>query len=190
MKAKRYAWVGSMVFILAVGALILTSGPAVAQTQGEVAVRLAALVGLDSTSADTAIAALTAAGIVPAGGWNAAAPATQAFIGAVYTAVNNAVAAGTVTPPAAMNNASSLVAAATTAAGVPSTVAVNAVTAAGGNQGQAATGASFGVAVAAAPAAAPAPAPAGVPGGYVGGGAAPGGGGGGGGGGGAVSPSR
>ena len=190
MKAKRYAWVGSMVFIFVVGALILTSGPAVAQTQGEVAVRLAALVGLDSTSADTAIAALTAAGIVPAGGWNAEAPATPAFIGAVYVAVSNAIAAGTITPPAALNNASALVAAAATAAGVTSTVAVNAVAAAGGNPGQAATGASFGVAVGAAPAAGPAPAPAaGVPGGYVGGGAAPGGGGGGGGGG-AVSRSR
>jgi hypothetical protein len=185
MEAKRYAWVVLMVLIFVVGALILTSRPAMAQTQGEVAVSLAALLGFDSTSADRAIAALTTAGIVPAGGWNATAPATPAFIGALYTAVNSAVAAGTVTPPAAVNNASSLVAAATTAAGVTSTVAVNAVAAAGGNSGQAATGASFGVAVAAAPA----PAAGGVPGGYVGGGAAPGGGAGGGGGG-AVSPSR
>ena len=184
MKAKRCAWVGLMVFIFFVGALILTSGPAMAQTQGEVAVKLAALLGLDSTSPDRAIAALTAVGIVPQGGWNAEAMATPAFVAALYAAVSSAVAAGTITPPAALNNASSLVAAAATAAGVPSTVAVNAIATAGGDREQASTGASFGVAVAAAPAA------GGVAGGYLGGGAAPGGGAGGGGGGTVASPSR
>lgn len=187
MKAKKYAWTGLMVFIFVVGAFILTSGPALAQTQGDVAVRLAALLGLDSTSPDRAIAALTAAGIVPKGGWNAETLATPAFIGALYAAVNSAVAAGTITLPAALNNTSALVAAAATAAGVPSTDAVNAIATAGGDRGQASTGASFGTAVAAAPAAGGAA--GGAPGGYLGGGAAPGGGAGGGGGG-AVSPSR
>ena len=187
MKAKRYVWVGLMVFIFVVGVLILTSGPAMAQaqvTQGDVAVQLAKQLGLDSTSAERAIAALTAAGIVPAGGWNAETPATPAFIGALYAVVNSAITAGTITPPALLNNASALVAAAAAAAGMPNTVVVSAVVAAGGNQGQATTGGTFGAATAASVAGGP----AGAPGGAGAGGA--GAGGGAGGGGGVISPSR
>lgn len=188
MKAKRYAWVGLMVCITVIGTLILTSGPAMAQTQGEVAVKLAGLLGLDSTSTGRAIAALTAAGIVPAGSWKAEAPANQAFIGALFAALSKAIDVGAITPPAAMKSASSCCGAAVTAAGVPSIVAVNAIATAGGDRGQASIGASFGVAVAAAPAAAPAV--GGVPGGYIGRDAAPGGGAGVGGGGGVASQSR
>jgi hypothetical protein len=156
-----------------------------AQTQGDVAVKLAALLGLDSTSVDKAIAGLTAAGIVPAGGWNARAPATQAFIGALYGAVYSAIVAGKIAPHPTLRNAAAMVAAASTAAGVPSNIVVNAIASAGGPRDQASVGASYGVTLAEAPAvvAAPAPPGVGVPVYGVGGGPS-------GGGGGVATPSR
>lgn len=149
MKTRTCVKVGLMVLIVVMGGFILNSGQALAQTQGDVAMKLATLLGLDSSSAKNAIAALTAAGIVLT--WNPTAAATEAFIGALYTAVNSAVQAGKITPPPTVPSAAALVAAAATAAGMPSNVVVKAIVAAGGSQDQASAGASFGVPLAGAP---------------------------------------
>lgn len=177
MKTRKCIKVGLMVLIVVMGGLILNSSQALAQTQGDVAIKLATVLGLDSSSAENAIAALTAVGIVLT--WNSRAPATEAFIGALYGAVNSAIEAGKITPPSSLPNASALVAAAATAAGLPSQIVVKAIVAAGGNRDLASAGASYGVSLAAAP-----------PGGFVGYGAGYYGAGGGGGGGGVASPSR
>ena len=159
MKTRKCIKVGLMVLIVVMGGLILNSSQTLAQTQGDVAIKLATVLGLDSSSAENAIAALTAAGIVLT--WNSRASATEAFIGALYAAVNSAIEAGKITPPSSLPNASALVAAAATAAGLPSQIVVKAIVAAGGNRDQASAGASYGVSLAAAP-----------PGGFVGYGAA------------------
>jgi hypothetical protein len=175
MKTRKCIKVGLMVLIVVMGGLILNSSQALAQTQGDVAIKLATLLGLDSSSAENAIAALTAVGIVLT--WNSRASATEAFIGALYAAVNSAIEAGKITPPSSLPNASALFAAAATAAGLPSQIVVKAIVAAGGNRDLASTGASYGVSLAATP-----------PGGFVGHGAGYYGVGGGGGG--VASPSR
>lgn len=155
MKTKCFK-AGFLFLFLMVGGLVFTSGEASAQTQGDVAIKLATLLGMNITdsagqpSAQLAITALTNAGITPAGGWNAMAPATPQFLGALFAAVNNAVLAGKITPPARASNASALVAAAATSANLPSNEVVNAISSAGGDKDQASTGASFGVTVAAA----------------------------------------
>lgn len=180
MKTRKYIKVGLIVLIVVIGGLILNSSQAIAQTQGDVAIKLATLLGLDSSSAENAIAALTAAGIVLT--WNSRAPATEAFIGSLYTAANSAIEVGKVTPLSSLPNASALVAAAATAAGLPSNIVVKAIVAAGGNRDLASAGASYGVAHAAVVA------PAAPPGGFFVYGAGYYGGGGGGGG--AATPSR
>jgi len=167
-----------LLFLWVVFGVALITSEAMAQTQGDVAMQLAAILGLDVSSQANAITALTFAGVVPAGGWNATAEATQSFVSALYVAVNSAVSAGTITPPANLGNASALTAAASTAAGISSTTAVNGVVSGGGNQGQANTGSSYGSALAGGPG------PGGGPGGAPGGGAGGSGGGGTGGGGG------
>ena len=177
MKTRTCVKVGLMVLIVVMGGLILNSSQVLAQTQGDVAIKLATLLGLDSSSAENAIAALTAAGLVlrtlmsgASTMWNSSAPATEAFICSLHTAVNSAIEAGKITPPSSLPNASALVAAAATAAGLPSQIVVKAIVACGGNRDQASAGASYGVSLAAAP-----------PGGFVGYGAGYYGGGGGGG---------
>lgn len=139
-----------MVLIVVMSGLILNSSQAFAQTQGDVAVKLATLLGLDSSSPENAITALTAAGIVFT--WNANTSATEGFVGALYLAVKEAIEAGKITPPSSLPNASALVASAATATGLSSNIVVKAIVAVGGNQGQASAGASYGVAFAAAPA--------------------------------------
>jgi hypothetical protein len=155
METRKCIKVGLMVLIVVMGGLILNSSQALAQTQGDVAIKLATLLGLDTSSAENAIAALTAVGIVLT--WNSRVPATEAFIGALYAAVNSAIKDGQITPPSSLPNASALVAAAATAAGLPSQIVVKAIVAAGGNRDLASAGASYGVSLAAAP-----------PGGFVG----------------------
>ncbi len=149
MKTKTCVKVGLMVLIVVMGGLILNPGQALAQTQGDVAIKLATLLGLDSSSAENAIAALTAAGVVFA--WNPKMLATEAIICSLFTAVNNAVQAGKITPPPTVPSAAALVAAAVTAAGLPSNIVVKAIVACGGDQDQASIGASFGVSLAGAP---------------------------------------
>jgi hypothetical protein len=141
--------VGLMVFIVVMGGLILNSSRVFAQTQGNVAIKLAILLDLDSSSAENAIAALRAAGIIFT--WISRAPATRGFIGSLYTAVNTAIEAGKITPPSSLPNASALVAAAATATGLSSNFVVRAIVAAGGNRDLASAGASYGVSLAAAP---------------------------------------
>lgn len=118
-----------------------------AATQGQVALNLASILGLTlppgATQAD-AINALTALNIVPAGGWQATATANSGFIASLYTAVNAAFASGAIPATAGLGSASAAVAAAATASGIPSGTAVNAITGAGGNVGQATQGAAYG----------------------------------------------
>lgn len=149
MKTRKGISIGLMALIVGMVGLTLSSGQALAQTQGDVAIKLAALLGLDSSSAEIAIAGLTAAGIVFT--WNATAPADEAFISALYPAVNSAIEAGKIYPPSLVVNASALVAAAATAAGLPSQVVANWIVAAGGNRDQASAGATYGVSLGAAP---------------------------------------
>ncbi|MFH0788730.1 MAG: hypothetical protein V2B13_14105 [Pseudomonadota bacterium] len=144
MKGKKKLKGGFLLVLGVFFVVVVLSGEALAQTQGDVAMQLAAMLGLDSSSASAAITALTNAGVVPAGGWNITAIATQSFEGALYVAISAAITAGTITPPANLGNASALTAAASTAAGVPSSTAVNGIVASGGNQSQANTGATFG----------------------------------------------
>ena len=161
--------------LLMFGGLIFIPFQATAQniSQGDVALELAKLLGFDVDSADSAITTLTAKGIVPSGGWNAAAEATSTFIGSLYSAVNNAISQGTLTPPSALGNASALVAAAATAAGMAGITAVEAVVAAGGDWASASQGASYGTVVTLRPAPTPTvvtPTPSGPSGGAAGGG--------------------
>jgi len=150
MKTRKCLKVGLMVLIVVMGGLILNSSQALAQTQGDVAIKLATLLGIDSSSPENAIAALTAAGIVFI--WNANTPANEGFVGALYLAVKETIEAGKITPPSMLPNAWALVAAAATAAGLPSQIVVRAIVAVGGNQDQASAGASYGTSFAAAPA--------------------------------------
>jgi hypothetical protein len=153
---------GLLVFIslfLLMGGLTFIPAESVAQatTQGDVALKMAGMLGFEVATAEDAAAVLQAKGIVPSGGWNLSAPATPAFIGNLYTAVDNAVGQGKVTLPAALGNASALVSAAATAAGMPSAVVVNAVVQAGGDRASAIQGATYGTTLAAAPGAPAAP---------------------------------
>ena len=135
----------SALLFLMIGGLIFIPFQAMAQNilQGDVALELAKLLGFDVDSADSAITTLTAEGIVPSGGWNTAAEATGIFIGSLYSAVNNAISQGTLTPPSALGSASALVAATAIAAGMASITAVEAVVAAGGDWSSASRGASY-----------------------------------------------
>ncbi len=160
--------------LLMFGGLIFIPFQATAQniSQGDVALELAKLLGFDVDSADSAITALTAKGIVPSGGWNAAAGAISSFIGSLYSAVNNAISQGTLTPPSALGSASALVAAAATAAGMAGITAVEAVVVAGGDWASASQGASYSTVVSApsAPAGPASTVPTGPSGGTAGGG--------------------
>jgi hypothetical protein len=203
MKKNRKGIVSKFALIVIALIFLFASGPVFAQgaaTQGQVAWNLAKLLNLNlppaATAAD-AIAALTALGITPAGGWNVNAPATGNFMAALYTSVQAAVTTGAVSGVSlgTLGNASAVVAAAGTGAGLSGDMVVAAVTGAGGNQSQATTGANagssgvFGFS--------PAPGAAGGAGGAGSGGAGSGGAGGaggaggsgGGGGGGGVNPS-
>ena len=160
LKRKKGLLVFVLLFFL-VGGLAFIPAESVAQatTQGDVALKMAGMLGFEVATAEDAAAVLQAEGIVPSGGWNLSAPATPAFIGNLYTAVDNAVAQGKVTPPAALGNASALVSAAATAAGMPSAAVVNAVVQAGGDRASAIQGATYGTTLAAAPGAPAGPAP-------------------------------
>jgi hypothetical protein len=149
MKTREFIQVGLIVLIIVMGGLVFNSSQALAQTEGDVAIKLATLLDLDNTSAENATAALTATGVILR--WNIRAPATEAFIGSLYTAVNRAIETGKVTPPSSLPNASALVAAAATATGLSSNFVVKAIVAAGGNRDLASAGASYGVSLAAAP---------------------------------------
>jgi hypothetical protein len=168
MKKNRKGIVPKFALLVIALIFLFASGPVFAQggaaTQGQVALNLAKLLNLNlcpgavaagtllnpnlcpgATAAD-AIAALTALGITPAGGWSANAPANSNFMATLYTSVQSAVTAGTV-PGASLGtlgNASAVVAAAGTGAGLSGDMVVDAVTGAGGNQSQATTGANAG----------------------------------------------
>src|SRR5574340_271362 len=130
--------------------LFLSAGQVLAEekTQGDAALQLATMLGLNASSKDAAITSLQAAGITPPGGWNANAPVNSAFVRQVYTAVNSAISAGSVSAPSNLGNASALVSAAFTAIGMPSSAVVRAIVNAGGNQTSATQGASYGTSLA------------------------------------------
>jgi len=136
---------------LMVGLLLVTGTPVLAApAQGDVAVMLADYLGLDASSPENAISALTGVGIIPGDGWNAGNDADDAFIGALYSAVNEAVKEGTIVIPPGLTSSASLVAAVLVEAGMVSTTVVDAIVAAGGNRDDASAGASFGAAAGAA----------------------------------------
>jgi hypothetical protein len=168
MKKNRKGIVSKFALIVIALIFLFASGPVFAQrgagaagasygpgavdaptTQGQVALNLATLLNLNlppgATAAD-AISALTALGITPAGGWSANAPANSGFMAALYTSVQAAVTTGTVSGASlgTLGNASAVVAAAGTGAGLSGDMVVAAITNAGGNQGQATTGANAG----------------------------------------------
>ena len=126
--------------LLGVAAL---NGEVMAQTQGDVAMQLAAILGLNASSPDNAIAALTGKGVVPVGGWSSNAPVGQSFVCPFYGALNGAITAGAISPSKDLNNASALAAAAATAAGLSSSTFVNEVVSCGGDREQASAGASY-----------------------------------------------
>ncbi len=131
--------------LLGVAAL---NGEVMAQSQGDVAMQLAAILGLNASSPDNAISALTAKGVVPSGGWNANAPVSQSFVCPFYGALNGAITAGAISPSKNLNNASALAAAAATAAGLSSSTIVDEVVSCGGDREQASAGASYAVSMA------------------------------------------
>jgi len=118
--------------------------PAIAVTQGDVALKLAAYLGFDTSSLDNAIAALVDAGIVPGDGWDAGATVDAAFAGALFTAVNTAAESGDITAPPNLPTSSALTAAALVSAGVDPTIAVTAIVGAGGNEANAQSGVTAG----------------------------------------------
>jgi len=127
-----------------IAGVIVFATPAVAATQGDVALKMAAYLGLDTSSTENAIAALVDAGIVPGEGWNAGATVDAAFAGALFTAVNTAAESGAITAPPNLATASALTAAALTSAGVDSATAIAGIVAAGGNEANAQSGATIG----------------------------------------------
>lgn len=190
MKKSRKDVIRKLAFIVITLFFLFASGPVFAQgagaTQGQVALNLAGILGLSTASVADAVAALTAAGITPAGGWSASAPADSNFMAALYTSVQAAITGGSVAAPGNLGSASAVVAAAGTAAGLSGSMVVGAIVSAGGNQGQANTGATLGGSGVYGYSA---PGGAGGAGGGAGFGPAGGGGPGGGGGGGGVNPS-
>ena len=134
-----------------IAGVIAFATPAMAATQGEVALRLAAYLGLDTSSIENAIAALVDAGIVPGDKWDAGATVDAAFAGALYTAANTAATSGAITAPPNLGTASALTAAALTSAGVDSAMAIAGIVGAGGNQDNAKSGAATGTAALTAP---------------------------------------
>ncbi len=159
LERKKELLIFVLLFLL-VGGLMFIPAESIAHktTQGDVALKMAGMLGFEVATAEDAAAVLQAEGIVPSGGWNLSVPATPGFIGNLYTAVDNAVVQGKVTPPATLESASALVSAASTAAGMPSAAVVNAVIGAGGDRTSARQGATYGTAIAAAPGAPAAPA--------------------------------
>jgi drug/metabolite transporter (DMT)-like permease len=173
LKKKHGFLIVIALFFMVAGLMFVLTKDMAQITQGDVALEMAKLLEFEVTTDDDAVAALQAVGIAPEGGWNISTTATPGFIGSLYSAVNNAISQGMLTPPAALGNASALVAAAAAAAGMDSTTAVNAVTAAGGNQTSASHGASYGTVVTLRPAPTPTvvtPTPSGPSGGAPGGG--------------------
>jgi hypothetical protein len=120
--------------------------------QGEVAVQLASVVGLDGSSPEQAIMSLTKLGIAPPGGWNPGSPASQEVIAALYDSLYKALRAGAVTGPVGLPDAASLLAAALTSSGMSSVATVQSLMAAGGGGTQAAMGAGRGTGLSAMPA--------------------------------------
>lgn len=140
------------VLILIILAALLLAGPASLQaqeegaTQGEVALNLARLLAMDlpeGATADDAIDALTAAGIAPAEGWDAAARTDSAFVASLYSSVEAAVAEGKVSP-GVLGSAAAVTAAAAAEAGMARSVVVAAIVDAGGDAGDATVGATAG----------------------------------------------
>ncbi|MEA3223079.1 MAG: hypothetical protein U9P49_07945 [Thermodesulfobacteriota bacterium] len=150
MKTNKRKWLALVVALFIMGGLIFIPGQAMAKTtQGDIAFKLAGLLGLDVRSKDAVIALTEWVGIVPSGGWDTTALAQPTFISALFTSVDNAIAKGKISPSPALGNASTLVAAACTAAGMPSAIVVNAIVKAGGDKVNASTGASYGASIAA-----------------------------------------
>lgn len=114
------------------------------RTQGDAALQLASMLGLNNTSKESAVAALQSAGITPPGGWNINAPVTNALVSQIFSAVNSAISAGRVTAPAGLGNASAIVAATFAAIGMPGNTVVNSIVAAGGDPNSARQGATLG----------------------------------------------
>ena len=146
LKKKHGFLILISLFFMVAGLMFVPTKAMAQTTQGDVALEMAKLLGFKVTTTEEAVWAIQAVEIALEGGWNITAPATPGFIGSLYSAVNNAISQGTLTPPAALGSASALVAAAAVAAGMASTTAVNAVTAAGGNQRSASQGASYSMA--------------------------------------------
>ena len=80
---KKAKLLGSLFLLLL---FLLSAGQVLAEekTQGDAALQLATMLGLNASSKDNAIASLQAAGIAPPGGWNANAPVNNALIGQIY----------------------------------------------------------------------------------------------------------
>lgn len=147
---KRFFWWGLLLWLLFLPALAQsqTHSP----LQGEVAVQLARMLGLDSSSPDQAMAFLTNLGIRPPGGWNPKSPTSQEFIAALYGSLVKALRVGTVTRPVGLPDASSLLAAALTSSGMSSPGTVRSLVAAGGGGIQASMGAGRGTGLSTTPA--------------------------------------
>ena len=128
-----------------IAGIIAFATPAMAATQGDVALKLAECLGLDTSSIENAIAALVDAGIVPGDKWNAGATVDAAFAGALFTAINTAAESGDMKAPPNLATASALTAAALVCAGVDQTMAVTGIVAAGGNEANAQSGATIGM---------------------------------------------
>ncbi|MBC2696398.1 MAG: hypothetical protein HGJ97_18895 [Desulfosporosinus sp.] len=161
LKKKHGFLIAISLFFMVAGLMFVPTKAMAQTTQGDVALELAELLGFEVTTAQEAVWAIEAVGIIPKdegkelteatpdfiGGWKISTEATPDFIASLYSAVNNAINKGTLIPPSVLGNASALVAAAATSAGMASTTAVEAVVAAGGNQASASQGASYGTAV-------------------------------------------
>jgi hypothetical protein len=120
--------------------------PAQAQStlQGEVAIQLARLLGLDDSSPAQAINALTSLGIIPQGGWIPGMQASQDFITSLHKSLSRGMKARAVTPPTGLPDSSSLMAAALTSSGLSSRETVRKVEIAGGERNPAFLGAGRG----------------------------------------------
>ena len=120
--------------------------PAQAQStlQGEMALQLARLLGLDASSPAQAITALTNLGIIPLGGWIPGMQTSQGFITSLYRSLTRVMRAGVVTPPTGLSDSSSLMAAVLTSSGLSSSETVRRVEIAGGERNPAFLGAGRG----------------------------------------------
>jgi hypothetical protein len=122
--------------LLALTLLISPGKSMAATTQGQVALSLATILGLNVTTQEDAANALTALGITPGARWNIAqeAPCAFGFIGDLYNSIRDAIEKKKITPPTEIGNASALTAAACVDAGMASACVVDSIVSAGGDR--------------------------------------------------------